>query len=117
MCVCARMSMYVCTAPACHCLPCLSAVGVLCPFISLPPLPPVYIPQHPLWRRAWIALVGLEAAAGVLSVCIGSTSARAAHAAGLTRVSFPDSPSMDAWVDCVLQGLRETGRLPAEGAA
>jgi len=57
--------------------------------------------------RAWVALVGLEAAKEKMSVCIGSTSARACNTAGLTRVIYPDAPSIESWVDCVLQALQE----------
>jgi hypothetical protein len=38
---------------------------------------------------------------------IGSTSARACATAGLTRVLFPDSPSIDSWVQCILDGLQQ----------
>lgn len=57
--------------------------------------------------------MGLQAAKEKMSVCIGSTSAKACDAVGLSRVVFPDSPSMEAWVDSVLQALQQMGRLPA----
>ncbi|KAF8057131.1 hypothetical protein HT031_006140 [Scenedesmus sp. PABB004] len=65
--------------------------------------------------KAWVALVGLDAAAAKLSVCIGSTSARACDSAGLPadRVVFPDAPGIDAWAGCVLSALRSIDRLPA----
>lgn len=57
--------------------------------------------------RAWVALVGLEAAQKKMSVCIGSTSARACNTAGLTKVIYPDAPSIDSWVGCVLEALQK----------
>lgn len=55
--------------------------------------------------RAWVALVGLEAAQQKLSVCIGSTSAKACQAAGLTKVVHPEDPGIPGWVDCVLEAM------------
>lgn len=51
--------------------------------------------------------MGLEAAQKKMSVCIGSTSARACNTAGLSQVIYPDSPSIESWVDCVLQALQK----------
>lgn len=66
--------------------------------------------------RAWVALVGLEAAQRQMSVCIGSTSARACNTAGLTKVIYPDSPSIDSWVECVLQALQQLQKQPVSAA-
>lgn len=63
-------------------------------------------------RRAWVALVGAEAAKQTLSVCIGSTSARACEAAGMSRILYPDAPGIDTWVECVLEAL-EGSKQPA----
>lgn len=57
--------------------------------------------------KAWVALVGLEAAQKMMSVCIGSTSARACNTAGLTKVIYPDAPSIESWVECVLEALQQ----------
>lgn len=57
--------------------------------------------------KAWVALVGLEAAQKKVSVCIGSTSARACESAGLTQVLHPDAPSIESWVGCVLEALQK----------
>ena len=54
-----------------------------------------------------MALVGLEAAQRVKSVCIGSTSAKACHVIGLTKVSYAEDPGIQTWADCVLEALRE----------
>jgi uroporphyrinogen-III synthase len=59
--------------------------------------------------RAWVALVGPEAARRTLSVCIGATSARACEAAGMTRILYPDSPGIEGWVDSVREALEQTG--------
>eukprot|EP00955_Chlamydomonas_euryale_P067027 359718-Chlamydomonas_euryale.AAC.11 len=63
--------------------------------------------------KAWVALVGLPAASERLSVCIGSTSARACESAGLPmeRVYHPASPGVDGWVESVLQACEEHGML------
>lgn len=66
--------------------------------------------------KAWVALVGLEAAQRQMSVCIGSTSARACNTAGLTKVIYPDSPSIDSWVECVLQALHQLHKQPVSAA-
>uniref|UniRef100_A0A383V9M9 Uroporphyrinogen-III synthase n=1 Tax=Tetradesmus obliquus TaxID=3088 RepID=A0A383V9M9_TETOB len=65
--------------------------------------------------KAWVALVGLQAAAQKMNVCIGSTSARACGNVGLPAdtVIFPDAPGIDEWARCVLQGLQKIGKLPA----
>lgn len=61
--------------------------------------------------KAWIELVGLEAAQRYLSVCIGSTSARACDTAGLppSRTYFPDAPGIDTWIESLLQACKEHG--------
>jgi uroporphyrinogen-III synthase len=51
--------------------------------------------------------VGLEAAQQKLSACIGSTSAKACRAAGLSRVVYPEDPGIPGWVDCVLEGMKQ----------
>lgn len=63
--------------------------------------------------RSWVALVGLEQAQQKLSVCIGSTSAKACATAGLTKVLYPDAPGIDTWVESVLQGLQQLKQQPA----
>ncbi len=50
------------------------------------------------------------------SVCIGSTSARACEAAGLTKVYFPEAPGIEGWVRCVEQAARDLGLAQAEAA-
>lgn len=57
--------------------------------------------------KAWVALVGAEAARGTVSVCIGATSARACEAAGMARVLYPDSPGIEGWVDTVREALAQ----------
>jgi uroporphyrinogen-III synthase len=54
-----------------------------------------------------VALVGVEEAQKKASVCIGSTSARVCGKLGLTRVSCPDAPGIDTWVECVLDVIKE----------
>eukprot|EP00878_Enallax_costatus_P020777 GHUV01021971.1.p1 GENE.GHUV01021971.1~~GHUV01021971.1.p1 ORF type:complete len:141 (+),score=37.16 GHUV01021971.1:609-1031(+) len=63
--------------------------------------------------KAWVALVGLDNAKQKLSVCIGSTSAKACWNAGLDKVLYPDAPGIDTWVEQVVKGLQEMNRLPA----
>jgi hypothetical protein len=58
-------------------------------------------------HRAWVALAGKEAAARKVNVCIGSTSARACAKEGLQHVLYPDSPGIEQWVGCVLDGLAQ----------
>ncbi|GAX79037.1 hypothetical protein CEUSTIGMA_g6477.t1 [Chlamydomonas eustigma] len=50
--------------------------------------------------KAWVQLVGLEVARSRLSVCIGSTSARACDAVGLSNESvlYPESPGIEGWL-------------------
>eukprot|EP00197_Chlamydomonas_leiostraca_P010590 CAMPEP_0202867360 /NCGR_PEP_ID=MMETSP1391-20130828/9267_1 /ASSEMBLY_ACC=CAM_ASM_000867 /TAXON_ID=1034604 /ORGANISM="Chlamydomonas leiostraca, Strain SAG 11-49" /LENGTH=287 /DNA_ID=CAMNT_0049547399 /DNA_START=64 /DNA_END=927 /DNA_ORIENTATION=- len=57
--------------------------------------------------KAWVALVGKEVADKKPSVCIGSTSARACEAAGLTHILYPDAPGIDGWVGCVVQAAEQ----------
>lgn len=60
-----------------------------------------------LYGRAWVGLVGLEAAQKVPAACIGSTSARACEKIGLTRVTYAEDPGIPGWVDCILSTLKE----------
>mmetsp|Transcript_6747 Transcript_6747/g.18076 ORF Transcript_6747/g.18076 Transcript_6747/m.18076 type:complete len:298 (-) Transcript_6747:254-1147(-) len=53
--------------------------------------------------KAWISLAGMEKATEKVNVCIGSTSARACEAAGLSKVHFPEAPGIEGWVECVTQ--------------
>jgi uroporphyrinogen-III synthase len=69
--------------------------------------PPADVLCYAALCRAWVALVGPEVAQAKMSVCIGSTSARACNTAGLTKVLYPDAPSIETWVDCVLQALQK----------
>lgn len=62
--------------------------------------------------KAWAALVGEERARGTVSVCIGSTSARACEAVGVRRVLYPDAPGIDSWAETVLEAL-EKHRQPS----
>jgi uroporphyrinogen-III synthase len=55
--------------------------------------------------KAWVGLVGLEAAMKVPAACIGETSARACAAAGLERVHFPEAPGIDGWAEAVVEAL------------
>jgi len=64
--------------------------------------------------KAWVALVGLDLAQSKASVCIGSTSARACKAVGLTKVYFPDSPGIPGWVDCVEKAVAELGLVTVQ---
>jgi uroporphyrinogen-III synthase len=79
---------------------------------------PVVTFGSPSAVKAWVALVGLEAARSKLSVCIGSTSAKACASAGLdmARVYFPDSPGVEGWVESVERACGEHGLAPAEAA-
>lgn len=75
---------------------------------------PVVTFGSPSAVKAWVSLVGQDAAEKRLSVCIGSTSAKACRAAGLTKVYFPDAPGIEGWVASVLEAMREAGiALPA----
>ncbi|KAF5837730.1 tetrapyrrole biosynthesis, uroporphyrinogen III synthase [Dunaliella salina] len=56
--------------------------------------------------KAWVSLAGLETAKDKVNVCIGSTSARACEAAGLSKVYFPEAPGIEGWVECVVQQCR-----------
>lgn len=69
--------------------------------------------------KAWVALVGLQAASERLNVCIGSTSAKACDSAGLpkSRVYFPASPGIPGWVGSVVQACQENGLHVAAPAA
>jgi hypothetical protein len=61
--------------------------------------------SQPKPQRAWVALVGPEAAKATVAVCIGATSARACEAAGVARILYPDSPGIEGWVECVREAL------------
>lgn len=58
--------------------------------------------------KAWVGLVGLEAAKGVPAACIGETSARACRAAGLERVYHPEAPGIEGWAQAVADALADT---------
>lgn len=58
--------------------------------------------------RAWVALT-TEACGGVpqLAVaCIGSTSARAAEAAGLAPIFYPEAPGIAGFLDSIEEALK-----------
>ncbi|GIL92407.1 hypothetical protein Vretimale_6475 [Volvox reticuliferus] len=58
--------------------------------------------------KAWVGLAGLEVANSKVNACIGATSAKACAAAGITEnVYFPDSPSIEGWVDAVERGCKD----------
>ena len=64
--------------------------------------------------KAWVSLVGLQAASQPASVCIGATSARACDAAGLKKVYFPASPGVEGWVTSVLEACKDLNiKVPA----
>lgn len=65
--------------------------------------------------KAWVGLVGLEAAKEVPAACIGETSARACRAAGLERVFWPEAPGIDGWAEAVLEALGRAGGGGGEG--
>lgn len=68
---------------------------------------------HAFPCRAWVALVGLEKAQEKLSVCIGSTSAKACWNVGLDKVLYPDAPGIEKWAEYVVKGLQDMNKLPA----
>lgn len=59
--------------------------------------------------KAWVGLVGLEAAKEVPAACIGETSARACHGAGLARVYYPEAPGIEGWAQAVVDALAAGG--------
>jgi uroporphyrinogen-III synthase len=64
--------------------------------------------------KAWVALVGLEAANSKVNACIGATSAKACASIGITQnVVFPESPGIEGWAECVVGACRERSLLPA----
>ncbi|KAL3689686.1 hypothetical protein R1sor_015995 [Riccia sorocarpa] len=63
---------------------------------------PVATFASPTAVRAWIELVGPWDGA---AACIGTTSAKAAKSAGLSRVFCPESPGIDGWVESVVEAL------------
>jgi uroporphyrinogen-III synthase len=60
--------------------------------------------------KAWVGLVGLEAAKAVPAACIGETSARACRGAGLERVYFPEAPGIEGWAQAVVDALAESAK-------
>ena len=59
--------------------------------------------------KAWCALLRPLLASGAQPpavACIGLTSARAAAAAGLSRVYYPDAPGVEGWAEAVQAALR-----------
>jgi uroporphyrinogen-III synthase len=48
-----------------------------------------------------------------VSVCIGSTSARACEAAGLKKIYFPSSPGVEGWASSVMDAIKENGLVGA----
>lgn len=55
--------------------------------------------------KAWTALRP-AGASGAAVACIGLTSARAAAAAGLRGIYYPDQPGVEGWASAVLEALR-----------
>ncbi|KAG6542884.1 hypothetical protein Mapa_015788 [Marchantia paleacea] len=63
---------------------------------------PVATFASPTAVRAWVELLGPWNGA---AACIGTTSAKAAKTAGLSKVFCPDSPGIDGWVESVMEAL------------
>ncbi|GFR40246.1 hypothetical protein Agub_g817 [Astrephomene gubernaculifera] len=58
--------------------------------------------------KAWVGLVGRQAANERVNACIGSTSAKACASAGITQhVVYPEAPGVEGWADAVERGWRE----------
>ena len=60
--------------------------------------------------KAWVHFVGKEVAGRVSVACIGSTSARAAEKAGLSRVFYPDAPGLDTFAATIEEALGSIDR-------
>eukprot|EP00877_Chromochloris_zofingiensis_P009438 jgi/Chrzof1/4748/Cz14g24240.t1_UROS1[v5.2] len=67
--------------------------------------------------KAWVSLVGLEAAQAKHSVCIGATSAKACKSAGLTKVLYPEDPGIEGWVASILQALGQPQQAVAHSVS
>lgn len=102
----AQLCRHKCTDPLTNNGPAADLVTTLPPCCTHAP--------PPTRTRAWIALVGMDAARSKANVCIGSTSARACEAAGLSNILFPEYPGIEGWVECVLQAM---GQPQQQGVA
>lgn len=60
--------------------------------------------------KAWAHIAGLDTCPAV--ACIGSTSAKAARALGLTDVYSPEKPGLDGFVDSIMEAL-SAARAPS----
>ncbi|PIN19099.1 Uroporphyrinogen-III synthase [Handroanthus impetiginosus] len=72
---------------------------------------PVIAVASPSAIRAWVSLIPESQKWDNATACIGETTALAAKKLGLRNVYFPEHPSLEGWVDSIIEALQVHNQL------
>ncbi|KAK4795459.1 hypothetical protein SAY86_013453 [Trapa natans] len=72
---------------------------------------PVLAVASPSAVKAWVNIIPDPDCWNNSIACIGETTALVAKRLGLQRVFYPENPSLEGWVDSILEALRESNQL------